>query len=73
MRDVREMGTVTIDVKVIVTDENDIVLYKSDNPRKGLFLSGECTNDETLALLREFFGEEIREARGCMLDTSKEQ
>lgn len=72
MRDVREMGTVTIDVKVIVTDEKDIALYKSDNSRKGMFLSGECT-DETLTLLREFFGEEIREARDCMLDTSKEQ
>ena len=72
MRDIREMGTVTIDVKVIVTDEKDIILCKSGEPRKGLYLSGECT-DETLALLREFFGEEIREARDCILNTSNEQ
>lgn len=72
MRGVREMGTVTIDVRVIVTDAKDIVLSKPDESKKGLFLSGKCT-DETLTLLREFFEEEIREARGCIIDTSKKQ
>lgn len=72
MKKIEKLGSVTVDIKVMITSRRDIVFLNPDNTRKGLYLGHEC-NDETLALLRDYFEKETQEARDIASGTLKEQ